>query len=156
MQLMPSTYDDMRREQGLGRDPFVPRDNILAGAAYLSWLRERYGYPRMFAAYNDGPGHLDERLARAQLLPLETRTYLGNVIATLNGGHGGGTKVSFTRPDGSAVLLDASAAISVRAALPDEYAPSVRSVIAVGRMKQGVRETVANARATLRAHGGAV
>jgi soluble lytic murein transglycosylase-like protein len=156
MQVMPSTYQDMRRENGLGPDPFVPRDNIFAGAAYLRWLRDRYGYPRMFAAYNDGPGHLDERLARAQLLPLETRSYLGNVIAALNGGHGRGTKVKFTRPDGSAVLIDATAASSVRPALPDEYAPGVLSVIAVGRVKQGVRETVASARATLRAHGAAV
>src|SRR5690242_10746820 len=37
MQLMPATYRDMRTAFGLGADPFAPRDNIFAGAAYLRW-----------------------------------------------------------------------------------------------------------------------
>ncbi|TKD13434.1 MAG: lytic transglycosylase domain-containing protein, partial [Mesorhizobium sp.] len=35
MQVMPGTYAEMRVEHGLGRDPHDPRDNILAGTAYL-------------------------------------------------------------------------------------------------------------------------
>lgn len=157
MQLMPSTYEDMRKDHALGTDPFNPRDNILAGAAYLGWLRQKYGYPEMFAAYNDGPGHLDERLARAGLLPAETRSYLVDITRALDGHAGRGASLArLTRPDGSPVMIDAQEASSVRAALPEEYAPGVLSVIAVGKVRQGVRETVASARAILRAHGGVV
>ena len=38
MQVMPETYQDMRQQHGLGADPYDPRDNVLAGTAYLSWL----------------------------------------------------------------------------------------------------------------------
>lgn len=156
MQIMPSTYEDMRRQYGLGRDPYDPHDNILAGTAYLRWLRAKYGYPAMFAAYNDGPGNLEERLRGNGLLPLETRTYMGAVTNTLVNGHAGlrGNRVQFTRPNGEAVWIDGGAVISVRAAFPGEYAPGVQAVIAVGRVRQGVRESVARARAIVRAHGG--
>src|SRR5690349_447517 len=85
MQLMPSTYRDMRAEFGLGSDPFAPRDNVLAGTAYLRWLKSKYGYPAMFAAYNDGPGHLEMRLRDAGLLPGETRSYVARVTAAIEG-----------------------------------------------------------------------
>src|SRR6266478_1424167 len=35
MQVMPETYQDMRQQHGLGADPYDPRDNVLAGTAYL-------------------------------------------------------------------------------------------------------------------------
>src|SRR4051794_36392990 len=35
MQVMPRTYEMLRRSHGLGDDPYEPRDNILAGAAYI-------------------------------------------------------------------------------------------------------------------------
>jgi soluble lytic murein transglycosylase-like protein len=59
MQLMPRTYRLMQKEHGLGDDPYDTHDNILAGAAYLRLLHDRYGYPRMFAAYRGriGPAH---------------------------------------------------------------------------------------------------
>ncbi|MBV9331346.1 MAG: lytic transglycosylase domain-containing protein [Alphaproteobacteria bacterium] len=156
MQLMPSTYEDMRRDHALGGNPFDPHDNILAGAAYLGWLHQKYGYPAMFAAYNDGPGHLDQRLAQAGLLPAETRTYLVDIARAL-GGRGKATRLArLTRPDGSAVMIDAGSASSVRAALPEEYAPGVLSVISIGKVRQGVRENVVSARAILRAHGAIV
>ena len=41
MQIMPDTWDELRARYGLGRDPFDPRDNILAGAAYLRELHDR-------------------------------------------------------------------------------------------------------------------
>ncbi len=157
MQLMPDTYDDMRRDHKLGADPFDPHDNIMAGAAYLQFLRGKYGYPAMFAAYNDGPGNLEERMMRGGLLPLETRNYLTNIAARLEGRSAGhGASVKLTRPNGQPVLIDAGTVVSVRAALPDEYAPGVLSVITVGRLKQGVREPVATARALIRMRGGAV
>lgn len=33
MQVMPRTYDDLRKQLGLGADPYAPADNITAGAA---------------------------------------------------------------------------------------------------------------------------
>jgi len=157
MQLMPETYDEMRRTYGLGANPYDPHDNIYAGAAYLHILKAKYGYPQMFAAYNDGPGNLEERMARGGLLPAETQTYMGSIAKTLAGVHGGkGMQVRFTRPNGAPVMIDSAVVISVRAALPGEYAPGVQTVIRVGRLQQGVRESLAAARAAIRAHGGGV
>jgi hypothetical protein len=153
MQLMPKTYADMRAQYGLGPDAYNPHDNIVAGAAYLKWLRGRYGYPQMFAAYNDGPGHLDRRLKSAGLLPLETRNYLVRVTGMVSGGHG--TQVKFTRPNGQPVMIDIAAVSAVRAAFPGEYAACVQAVITVGHVQQGVCETLAKARALIRARGGA-
>ena len=39
MQIMPDTFDGLRRRYALGNDPFEPRDNIMAGTAYI---REMY------------------------------------------------------------------------------------------------------------------
>jgi soluble lytic murein transglycosylase-like protein len=158
MQLMPDTYEEMRHEYDLGPDAYNPRDNIFAAAAYLHWLRAKYGYPTMFAAYNDGPGNLEARLLRGGLLPPETQNYVGDIAVALE--HGGrgthGSMARFTRPNGSDVLIDCASVVSVRAALPDEYAPGVLSVIAAGKLKQGVRENVAMVKAAIRAHGGGI
>jgi membrane-bound lytic murein transglycosylase B len=157
MQLMPSTYADMRAQYSLGADPFDPHDNVIAGAAYLRWLRQKYDYPAMFAAYNDGPGNLEERLAHGGLLPRETQLYLVHVTGSVEGRSSGhGALVKLTRPNGSPVLIDCAAVVRVRAALPDEYAPGVLSVVTVGKMSQGVREAPARAIAIIRAHGGVV
>ena len=163
MQLMPSTYGDMRSDFGLGPDPFAPRDNIFAGAAYLHWLKGKYGYPAMFAAYNDGPGNLEARLTNAGLLPAETRTYVARVTAAIEGrafvgGFGGlhGKPVKFTKPNGMPVWISPSEVISVRASFPDEYAPGVQSVIGFGRVRQGVCETPAQVKARLHLRGSPV
>ncbi len=47
MQIMPATWADLRRRYQLGADPFDPRGNILAGAAYLRALRDRFGTGRI-------------------------------------------------------------------------------------------------------------
>ena len=161
MQLMPATWQQMRRAYGLGSDPFDPHDNILAGSAVLAILYKQYGYPTMFAAYNDGPGMLAAHAALGQALPVETENYVRNIASILSTGvlhRAGGARslARLTRPDGTAVMVDASAVVSIRAALPGEYAPSVQSVVAVGRMRQGVRESVAAATAVVRGHGGLI
>jgi hypothetical protein len=158
MQLMPQTYADMRAQHGLGKNPYDPHDNIMAGAAYLRFLRARYGYPQMFAAYNDGPGNLEARMMGRGLLPLETQNYMVNITAALTkGGPGGrGAMVKFTRPNGTPAIINAAAVVSVRAAFPGEYAPGVQSVITVGRLHQGVRESLVRAKAIIRAHGGGI
>ncbi|MGH6872991.1 MAG: lytic transglycosylase domain-containing protein [Rhizomicrobium sp.] len=158
MQLMPETYDDMRRAYRLGQDPYDPHDNIIAGAAYLRFLRGKYGYPQMFAAYNDGPGHLEDRMRAGGLLPEETRNYVGFITAKLEGtpgtptpGHG---NLRLTRPDGTPVWIDAGAAVSVRAAFPGEYPTGVQAVITIGRTRQAVKEPLAKVRSLIRARGG--
>ena len=72
MQVMPETYDEMRRRHRLGADPYDPHDNILAGAAYLREMYDRYGYPGFLAAYNAGPERYDDYLMRGRALPQET------------------------------------------------------------------------------------
>jgi soluble lytic murein transglycosylase-like protein len=79
MQLMPGTWAEMRAAYGLGDDPHDPRDNILAGTAYLRAMYDRFGYPGMFAAYNAGPGRYARHLATGRPLPAETRAYLVTV-----------------------------------------------------------------------------
>jgi membrane-bound lytic murein transglycosylase B len=76
MQIMPATWDELRVYYGLGADPFDPRDNILAGAAYLRQLHDRYGSIRaMLAAYNAGPARYEASLTGKPLSP-ETRNYI--------------------------------------------------------------------------------
>jgi soluble lytic murein transglycosylase-like protein len=157
MQLMPSTYEDMRVAYGLGSDPFDPRDNILASAAYLRFLRGKYGYPTMFAVYNDGPGNLEDRLRDGGLLPEETRLYLVNVTASVEGRKGAARGMAqFTRPNGSPILIDCAQVTKIRAPLPDEYASSVLSVVTIGKVRQGVREDLKTATSIIRSHGGAI
>ncbi len=79
MQLMPATYEGLRVSHGLGDDPFHPRDNILAGAAYLREMYDRFGRPGMLAAYNAGPGTFERYLGGQRGLPDETRRYVAAI-----------------------------------------------------------------------------
>lgn len=76
MQLMPGTWRDMRALLRLGADPFAPRDNILAGTAYLRLMYDRFGHPGLFAAYNAGPTRYAAYRAGRRKLPSETRAYV--------------------------------------------------------------------------------
>jgi len=79
MQLMPPTWAEMRVAYGLGADPFAPRDNILAGTAYLAAMYRRFGYPGLYGAYNAGPARYQAWLAGRGALPAETRVYLARL-----------------------------------------------------------------------------
>lgn len=79
MQLMPGTWAAMRRQHGLGGDPYDPHDNILAGTAYLRAMYDRFGYPGLFAAYNAGPARYERHLRTGQALPTETRDYIAQL-----------------------------------------------------------------------------
>jgi hypothetical protein len=79
MQLMPATWSEVRAELALGTDPYDPRDNVLAGTAYLAALYRRFGYPGLFGAYNAGPARYGAWLAGRGPLPAETRLYLARV-----------------------------------------------------------------------------
>jgi len=85
MQIMPATYAALRQEFGLGADPYQPRDNIMAGAAYLREMLDLYGTSGFLAAYNAGPARYDEHLATGEPLPEETQIYLSRLAPMLSG-----------------------------------------------------------------------
>lgn len=160
MQVLPQTYEELRAQYKLGPDAFDPKNNIPAGAAYLRWLRGKYGYPAMFAAYNAGPERVDDLLVRGKPLPAETQSYVSRVGAILDksGGPDGASinAATFTRPDGSLVLIDPMAVSAIRASQPGEYPTGVLSVLSMGRLTQGVREDPARVTSAIRVRGGRV
>ena len=85
MQIMPETWAGLRQRYRLGADPYDAHDNIIAGAAYLRELHDRYGIPGFLAAYNAGPARWEDHLATGRPLPAETRAYL-NRLAPIVGG----------------------------------------------------------------------
>lgn len=97
MQIMPATWADLRARHGLGADPFDVRDNIVAGAAYLRQMHDRYGNASaMLAAYNAGPGRYDDYLSRGRPLPPETVGYLARLTAVA--GTAGAAEVAASAP----------------------------------------------------------
>jgi len=115
MQVMPGTWEEMRRQHGLGPDPHDPRDNIMAGTAYLRAMYDRFGYPGLFAAYNAGPARYAEHLRTGKPLPGETRAYIAQLAmapatpsmppAILSGTHlffalGSGAEPASATPEG--------------------------------------------------------
>jgi hypothetical protein len=143
MQIMPATYDEMADKHGLGDDPFNPRDNVYAAAAYLRWLKDRYGFPGMFAAYNFGPGNWEQHLRRKRALPTETRNYLKQITAYLKSSpahlvHA----VHLTGPDGKAVAINTNAISAIMPARPNEYAPGTQTIVWTGKKRQAVREDI--------------
>jgi hypothetical protein len=85
MQIMPETWADLRMRHHFGNNPYDPHDNILAGAAYLRELHDRYGLPGFLAAYNAGPGRYEQYLA-GRPLPAETRAYVATLAPLFGGG----------------------------------------------------------------------
>jgi len=85
MQIMPETWAALRRRYGLGVDPYDALDNIMAGAAYLRELHDRYGIPGFLAAYNAGPARWENHLATGRPLPAETRAYLTRLAPIVGG-----------------------------------------------------------------------
>lgn len=84
MQIMPATWGTLRARYGLGPDPFDVRDNIMAGAAYLREMHDRYGNASaMLAAYNAGPGRYDDYVSRGRPLPAETVGYLAQLTTVV-------------------------------------------------------------------------
>ncbi|QQS14979.1 MAG: lytic transglycosylase domain-containing protein [Rhodospirillales bacterium] len=90
MQIMPDTWAGLRASHGLGADPYEPRDNILAGAAYLREMHDRYGSPGFLAAYNAGPARYDEYLMTGRELPTETQLYVAMLAPLIREGQANG------------------------------------------------------------------
>lgn len=86
MQVMPATWIKLRAKHNLGSDPWHPRDNILAGAAYLREMHDRYGsVAAMLAAYNAGPARYDAHLTTGRSLPAETVDYVAKITPMIDG-----------------------------------------------------------------------
>ncbi|KAA5601830.1 lytic transglycosylase domain-containing protein [Blastochloris sulfoviridis] len=98
MQIMPNTWAELRIRHGLGIDPFDPRDNILAGAAYLREMRERFGAPGFLAAYNAGPDRYEEHLTTGRALPAETQDYVAALAPLVGGNQADGAVATIANP----------------------------------------------------------
>lgn len=77
MQLMPGTA------RQLGVNPFDAWQNIDGGVKYLGQMLQRYGgdHSLATAAYNAGPGRVDDFLHRGRSLPDETTSYVRSIGA---------------------------------------------------------------------------
>ncbi len=84
MQVMPQTYATLRVRLGIGANAYDPHDNIMAGAAYLRELHDRYGSIGFLAAYNAGPGRWEAHLAGIRRLPSETLRYVARLAPILD------------------------------------------------------------------------
>jgi soluble lytic murein transglycosylase-like protein len=88
MQLMPGTWVELSARYHLGLDPFQPRDNIFAGAAYLKEMHERFGSAGFLAAYHAGPWRYEQHLVTGKPLPSETTAYVAAVTPLLDNEQG--------------------------------------------------------------------
>lgn len=137
MQIMPETRANLRIRYGLGADPFDAHDNILAGAAYLRELHDRYGEPGFLAAYNAGPARYEQHLATGLPLPAETQNYVATLTPIVAGEHIDGAVVarSITQPWTEAVLFVARS---------DSSRPTLAQLSATQDRQQPARTEVAN------------
>jgi D-alanyl-D-alanine carboxypeptidase len=115
MQVMPTTYDELRVRHRLGDDPYDPHNSILAGTAYIREMYDRFGAPGFLAAYNAGPDRVDSYLAGRAVLPDETVNYLAAITPNL------GADVPRSGP---------FAVASARSGRPTRYAPTIASLAA--------------------------
>jgi hypothetical protein len=125
MQIMPQTWSELRARYDFGADPYDPHDNILAGAAYICELYDRYGAPGFLAAYNAGPGRYENHLATGRPLPNETQAYVKRLAPTIGGKQVNGRIVAVT----DALTLTRSPLSVVRSASSssdDRPSPGVR------------------------------
>ena len=119
MQVMPETFAEMSQRYGLGNDPYEPRANILAGTAFLREMYDRYGTAHFLAAYNAGPGRVDDHLRNGRPLPFETHRYVQTLAPQILGDTG--QAVALASPE---VRDLTSAEAMQRAALPPSWRAS--------------------------------
>ena len=117
MQVMPETFAAMTRRYGLGNNPYEPRANILAGAAFLREMYDRYGPNHFLAAYNAGPGRVDDHLRSGRPLPFETQRYVQALAPQLLG-EAGRDQIMLPSP-----VQDLTSAEGLRRAAAPAYRP---------------------------------
>lgn len=89
MQIMPDTWVQLAARYQLGADPFDPHANILAGAAYLRAMVDRYGdLATALAAYNAGPKRVDDWRSSARPLPTVTLVYVAGITSAVGATNG--------------------------------------------------------------------
>lgn len=90
MQVMPATA----RDPGFGIRPSngTPEDDVRVGREYRRAMQQRYNnnLPRMWAAYNAGPGRVDDLIERygerwLDYAPAETRAYVARNMRAARG-----------------------------------------------------------------------
>lgn len=90
MQVMPATA----RDPGFGLRPSngTPEDDVRLGREYRRAMQQRYGGDpaKMWAAYNAGPGRVDDLIANhgerwLDHAPAETRKYVRGLLGSLRG-----------------------------------------------------------------------
>lgn len=96
MQVMPGTWANLTARHSLGGNAYDPRSNIMAGAAYLRDMHDRYGSPGFLAAYNAGPGRYEQYLRGARGLPTETQNYVAKLAPMIGDGGADPVTVSTT------------------------------------------------------------
>lgn len=88
MQVMPATA----RNPGYGIRPSngTQQDDVRVGREYLAKMLENYGgdHAKMWAAYNAGPGRLEQAIRRGgddwlRFMPAETRNYVAKNMRAL-------------------------------------------------------------------------
>ncbi|MEY9148907.1 lytic transglycosylase domain-containing protein [Bradyrhizobium elkanii] len=131
MQIMPETWAELRLRYDLGNDPYDPRDNILAGTAYLRELRDRYGATGFLAAYSAGPSRYRDHLA-GHPLPAETQAYLQKLVPIIGSDIAASSAVASLRSSAGALFVVRSESSTTAARLqpgrPTNRAPTAVSV----------------------------
>ncbi|WP_406873713.1 lytic transglycosylase domain-containing protein [Aminobacter sp. P9b] len=122
MQIMPGTWDELRARWLLGQDPFDPGDNILAGAAYLREMHDRFGSPGFLAAYNAGPARYEAYLT-GDPLPAETIAYVATLSPLIGTGPLAGSASTPVASGGAETLTWHRSPLFVRAAAGTEPTP---------------------------------
>ena len=150
MQIMPTTWGQLRARYGLGADPFDVRDNIMAGAAYLRAMHDRYGNASaMLAAYNAGPGRYDDYLSRGRPLPPETVGYLAQLTAVV--GSAGAADVAVSAPPdrfawrGAALFVRTASAASEGASVQSDGEEPAPELLTDGATSGDVRAVALHA-----------
>jgi hypothetical protein len=107
-QLMPGTA------QGLGVNPYKPRQNLRGAAAYLSQQYRNFGkWNLALSAYNSGPGG-SEASGRVERFP-ETRNYVSSIMNAYGGPAATGPAGAFSPSGrGSFMALDPQSLADVR------------------------------------------
>jgi soluble lytic murein transglycosylase-like protein len=126
MKIMPKTWTELRARYGLRADPYDPHDNIVASAAYIRELHDRYGSPGFLAAYNAGLSRYEKHLAMSRPLPDETQPYVATRAQMIEARRAHGKTVSplfATRTENSPA--DGRPTHSMH----PEYSLSVRTVV---------------------------
>lgn len=86
MQIRPAAWEALRTKYDLGDDPWESGANILAGAALLRQMHDRYGaVDAMLAAYHAGTVRYDEHRKSGRALPAETVAYLAEIAPMIGG-----------------------------------------------------------------------